>query len=119
MPFDPTKLSMDPNVAAQVDLHEQLIVKRGEEYGDTITPTDLWIKEHIKELAAAPSPFTLIMIYNKLHRALTSPNKQDHYDDVCGYAKLALKRLRGESIAPSQSLDEKVLTASHWLHERD
>lgn len=107
MPFDPTKLSIDPNTVAAVDLHEQLIAARGSEYGDTITPTDQWIKDHIEELKAATSPFTLIMIYHKALRALASPNKRDHYDDIIGYAKLALRRL-----------DDEEIPASHWLHER-
>lgn len=113
-----------------VDAHEALIEERGKEYGDTITPTDRWIKEHLKELGEATSPFTMIMMFNKLQRALTSPNKVDHYDDIIGYSKLALKRIQAEAIvSASGNLDaleaarlevnrQLEPTASHWLYDR-
>lgn len=75
--------------------HDDLIAKRSEEYGEAYQITDRWIKENLQALSASPSPFSLILIHNKLTRALTSPRKQDHYDDIIGYAKLLLRELEG------------------------
>lgn len=90
-----------------LDLHEELLTERGTEYGDAYAQTDKWVKEHLKELAASPSPLGLIMVHFKLTRALATPNRRDHYDDLIGYAKLILRQL-----------DLEQPTASHWLHER-
>jgi len=73
--------------------HELLLKMRAEEYGETYQIVDRWIRENIGLLAASPSPYSLIMIYAKLTRSLTSPNKQDHYDDIIGYTKLLLGEL--------------------------
>lgn len=100
---------MDP----KSDWHEQLLQERGSEYGDSWQQTDRWIKAHLDQLAAAPSPFTLIMLHNKLARALTSPTKEDHYDDIIGYAKLAKRAL-----APSEATTPAV-RHQHWLLGRD
>lgn len=87
--------------------HDQLLKQRGAEYGESWRMTDRWIQENTELLAAAPSPFTLIMMHNKLMRALTSPSKEDHYDDIIGYAKLAKQALVA---------DEPV---NHWLVLRE
>lgn len=73
--------------------HNDLLLLRKKEYGETFQIVDRWIRENIVAIAASPSPYSLIMIYAKLTRALTSPNKQDHYDDIIGYTKLLLSEL--------------------------
>ena len=73
--------------------HNDLLASRKAEYGETFQIVDRWIRENFGAIAASPSPYSLIMIYAKLTRALTSPNKQDHYDDIIGYTKLLLQEL--------------------------
>ena len=70
--------------------HDELVKARNSEYGEAYAITDRWIKENLEALAASPSPFSLIMIQNKLTRALATPEKFDHYDDIIGYAKLLI-----------------------------
>ncbi len=92
------------------DVHERLIQERGAEYGESYAVTDRWIKENLDYLSQAPNAFVLIMLHNKLTRALTSPSKQDHYDDIIGYAKLALRTLK-ES--------KRQQPAIHWVIDND
>lgn len=103
---------MNPNEAAS-DVHTALVEERGAEYGESWQLTDQWIKEHAGELGAAPSPFTMILIHNKLMRALTTPTKRDHYDDIIGYAKLALRAL------DQLQTEIDALPTAHWLTDKE
>lgn len=87
--------------------HDDLVNARNAEYGEAYQITDRWIKENLEALAASPSPFSLIMIQNKLTRALASPMKQDTYDDIIGYTKLLLREL--ESINARKEEKERIL----------
>jgi len=77
-------------VVPQVD-HDALIKQRGAQYGGSWRATAQWICEHAEELAlTGDAAFAIVMIHNKLMRALASPGDRDHYDDIIGYAKLIL-----------------------------
>lgn len=97
--------------------HDDLVATRNEEYGEAYQVTDQWIKDHLKELAASPSPFSLIMIQNKVTRALASPDKQDHYDDIIGYAKLLLREL--ETLKERKEKRERLLDSMHDFPPRN
>lgn len=71
--------------------HDDLLEERKAEYGAAYAITDKWITENHEALAMSLSPFSLILIHNKITRALVSPNNRDHYDDIIGYAKLLLQ----------------------------
>ena len=75
------------------DQHEELLAERGAEYGDSYARTDEWVRKNLSRLAASPSPLGLIMMHFNLERALQTPNNRDHYDDLIGYAKLALREI--------------------------
>ena len=92
------------------DTHDRLLAERGAEYGDSYARTDEWVRQNLKALAASPSPLGLIMMHFKLERALCTPTKRDHYDDVCGYAKLVLRALDQQA---------SVRPGTHWLTERE
>lgn len=89
------------------DQHEKLLKERGAEYGDSYARTDEWVRQNLAALAASPSPLGLIMMHFKLQRALCTPAKRDHYDDLIGYAKLVLRTL------------DQQRTSVHWLVERE
>lgn len=78
--------------------HDDLVEQRGTEYGDSWVQTSTWINEHAQELGAAGvAAFPMVMIHNKLARALTSPENRDHFDDIIGYCKLALRGFEARS----------------------
>lgn len=93
--------------AGPQDTHEDLLAQRGAEYGDAYARTDEWVRQNLERLAASPSPLGLIMIHFKLERALCTPTKRDHYDDLIGYAKLVLRAL------------DRDRPANHWLTARE
>lgn len=85
-------------VGVGVRSHDQLIAERNEQYGGAWATTGRWISENSGEIAKTGSrAFALIMIHNKLTRALASPDNRDHYDDIIGYAKLILSTLPDET----------------------
>lgn len=87
--------------------HDALVKERGSEYGESWRMTSQWIVENAALLAqAGDAAFPMVMMHNKLARALTSPLKQDHWDDMIGYAKLAL-----------QAIERRP--ANHWLVEKE
>ena len=94
-----------PVVARDLDTHDKLLEERGAEYGNSYLKTDEWVRQNLAALAASPSPLGLIMMHFKLERALCTPSKRDHYDDLIGYAKLVL-----------QSLEH---APTHWLTARE
>lgn len=96
----------------QSDQHEQLLEERGAQYGDAYAQTDRWIREHLTELGAAPSPLGLIMMHFKLTRALHTPKHRDHYDDLIGYAKLALRSLEAQQVVNSWLTDTEFKRVS-------
>jgi hypothetical protein len=101
--------------------HDDLVESRKADYGETFQIVDRWIRENFGAIAASPSPYSLIMIYAKLTRALTSPNKQDHYDDIIGYTKLLLREL--EAAEEKKEAHERLLDSMSDLpgrseHER-
>lgn len=92
--------------------HDELVEQRGQLYGESWAMTSEWICENADLLKnAGPSAFPLVMMHNKIMRALTSPGQKDHYDDIIGYAKLALRRFEqmpGTGHGPV-----------HWLTEEE
>lgn len=89
--------------------HDDLVARRNSEYGEAYQVTDRWIKENLGLLAASPSPFSLIMVQNKLTRALATPMNPDHYDDIIGYTKLLIIEL--EKAKAIQLEKQRILTA--------
>lgn len=87
--------------------HDDLVATRNAEYGEAYQITDQWIKQNLERLAVSPSPFSLIMIHNKLTRALATPMKADHYDDIIGYTKLLLRELEADN--KRQEEKERIL----------
>lgn len=75
----------------------KLVEERNKAYGEAWKATSLWIGENVDRLAATGDlAFPLIMIHNKLTRALASPGHLDHYRDIQGYAQLILDHLKSE-----------------------
>jgi len=67
-----------------------IMVDREEAYKDAWRITGQWIKAHTSALnSVGDISFCIIMVYNKLTRALASPTFRDHYDDAMGYIHLA------------------------------
>jgi 6-pyruvoyltetrahydropterin/6-carboxytetrahydropterin synthase len=67
-----------------------LMHDRNEMYGDAWLVTGRWIHEHTDELnRVGDIAFCIILVHNKLTRALKSPYFVDHYNDAQGYLRLA------------------------------
>lgn len=81
----------------KASFHDALVAERNAQYNNAWRTTGLWIAKNHEALAAAGSmAFCLVMIQNKVERALATPENRDHYDDIIGYAKLVLKELGAE-----------------------
>lgn len=71
--------------------HDELIAERNAEYDEAHLKTGQWMISNWDALRKFGSRvFDVCMVHNKLTRALGSPNKRDNFDDIIGYAKLAL-----------------------------
>jgi hypothetical protein len=74
---------------------------RGIEYGAAWKLTGKVLKEVTKigrlPILSTPYFFNWIMILNKLHRALMSPENKDHWEDIAGYALLVVKDIDDET----------------------
>lgn len=77
---------------------------RGLEYGAAWRLTGRTLNELIETtkvgllpLLGSPYLFNWIMILNKLHRALMSPENRDHWEDIAGYALLVVKDIDDEA----------------------
>ncbi len=81
---------------------ERLLADRGNEYGEAWITTSRVIallgKEFTDFMAGAPAyVYAWIIIQSKLLRALTSPHKVDHWEDIAGYATLIVNHIHKES----------------------
>jgi len=80
--------------------HDLLVESRNEEYDGAHVKTGEWMIENWDALRRLGSRvFDVCMVHNKLMRILGNPNKRDSYDDIIGYAKLALM-LMPEYVSP-------------------
>lgn len=74
-----------------------LLAERGADYKDAWLRTGVWITENIEAVHAfGEASYAVIMIYNKLMRAQSSPFKLDHYRDIRGYISLLLTTSIGQ-----------------------
>ncbi len=72
-------------------VHE-LIHSRDSKYQGAWWKTGVWIQQNIRGIQTTGyRSYNLIMIQNKMQRALASPLNPDHYNDIMGYAYLALE----------------------------
>lgn len=87
------------------DQTDALLSNRGMAYGDAWKDTGIWISSRGGDFEGLEEAFGIIMIYNKMCRALRSPDKADHYNDAIGYLKLAATKYT--RFAPHERLVEK------------
>ena len=80
----------------------KLLAERSE-YGEAWALTSRWIQSHILKLARVGDyAFLLIMIVNKVHRALSNPNNIDHWYDIQGYAQLGIDEVLKQRVPEQQ-----------------
>lgn len=85
---------------------KSLIRSRDAEYGQSWLKTGrilaLLGQDITRLLIVCPDiSFNWIMILNKLVRALVSPHKKDHWDDIIGYAQLTKEYLERKEVHPN------------------
>lgn len=82
----------------------ELLEERDEAYGPAWQTSSMvlrFLRPERHPIGQSNAYFPWIMIMNKLHRAMQSPDKRDHWEDIMGYAQLVLGEI--DEIRPDSS----------------
>lgn len=82
---------------------EDLVAERSKKYGDAHLTTSRIVRLLsesclLDNILVSNLFFCWLMILNKLVRALADPNYLDNWQDIAGYAELALKELEAKHV---------------------